>query len=224
MSAQMSKRILNKYIVGCIGCFGLCSLLGMPTVAEAQEQSGFDVQEFRVGVGISAERWAEDAIATIYDKNGKMFPTLSLSYRFHEHLSLDATAGTARLTTENMRNEMQLMPVTVGASLLFGDRNREPFVSVSAGFVQFSEKVLRYYTSEYANQTYGTKMGVDTKAGVRIGTSMLPNTTQHPRQPKGASQLDLEIAMGYRVHQAFGIGTGLNMNAFRTTVGVNIRF
>ena len=43
---------------------------------------GFDVQEFRVGVGLSGERWAEDAIATVYGKNGKMFPTFSLSYRF----------------------------------------------------------------------------------------------------------------------------------------------
>ena len=72
--------------------------------------------------------------------------------------------------------------------------------------------------------TYGTKLGVDTKAGVRIGTSLLPNSTQHPRQVNGPSQLDVEIAMGYRVHQAFGLGTGLNLNAFHSSVGVNLRF
>ena len=67
--------------------------------------------------------------------------------------------------------------------------------------------------------TYGTKLGVDAKAGVRIATSIIPSSTQHPRQPKGASQMDVEIAMGYRTHQAFGVGTGLNLNAFRTSIG-----
>ncbi len=214
-------RTVQSVVQGTLLSVGLC----FAVKAEAQETpKGFEVQEFRIGVGVSAERWAEDAIATIYEKNGKIFPTLSMSYRFHEHLSLDASAGTGRLTTENQRNEMQLLPITVGASLLFGNRHREPFVSVAAGFVQFSEKLLPYYTSEYSNNTYGTKFGVDTKAGVRIGTSMLPNKTQHPRQPQGPSQLDLEIAMGYRVHQAFGVGTGLNLNAFHSSVGVNIRF
>ena len=212
----------------CVVCSAL--LLMLSPNAEAQdstsgtEQSGFAVQEFRIGVGVSAERWSEEAIATIYDKNGKWFPTLSMSYRFHEHMSVDASAGTGRLITENERNEMQFLPVTVGASLLFGDRNREPFVSVAAGLVQFSEKLFPYYTSEYPTMTYGTKLGVDTKAGVRIGTSLLPNSTQHPRQVNGPSQLDVEIAMGYRVHQAFGLGTGLNLNAFHSSVGVNLRF
>ena len=193
--------------------------------AQAQEvSSGFEVQEFRVGVSISGERWAEDAIATIYGKNGKLFPTLSMSYRFHKNFSIDASAGTARLTTANQRNEMQLLPVTVGASMLFGNSDREPFVSVGAGFVQFSEKLLPYYTSEYPTMTYGTKLGVDAKAGVRIATSIIPSSTQHPRQPKGASQMDVEIAMGYRTHQAFGVGTGLNLNAFRTSVGFNLRY
>ena len=193
--------------------------------AHAQEvPSGFEVQEFRVGVSISGERWAEDAIATIYGKNGKLFPTLSMSYRFHKNFSIDASAGTARLTTANQRNEMQLLPVTVGASMLFGNPDREPFVSVGAGFVQFSETLLPYYTSEYPTVTYGTKLGVDAKAGVRIATSIIPNSTQHPRQPKGASQMDVEIAMGYRTHQAFGVGTGLNLNAFRTSIGFNLRY
>ena len=204
---------------------GSAALFLFSSVAEAQDSgsTGFAVQEFRIGFGVSAERWAEDAIATIYDKNGKWFPTLSMSYRFHEHMSVDASAGTGRLVTVNERNEMHLLPVTIGASLLFGDRNREPFVSVAAGFVQFSEKLLPYYTSEYPTMTYGTKLGVDTKAGVRIGTSLLPNSTQHPRQVKGPSQLDIEIAMGYRV-LAFGLGTGLNLNAFHSSVGANLRF
>lgn len=218
--ARTGARLLNTSVV--LSSVGLLMWTGN---ADAQEgKTGFDVQEFRVGVGVSAERWAEDAISIVYGKNGKMFPTLSMSYRFHEHLSVDASAGTGRLTTANQRNEMQLLPVTVGASLLFGNEDREPFVSVGAGFVQFSEKLVPYYTSEYPIMTYGTKLGVDAKAGVRIATSIVPRSTQHPRQPKGASQMDVEIAMGYRTHQAFGVGTGLNLNAFRTSIGFNLRY
>ena len=209
---------------------GYC-LLGATTIfatistASAQEaSSGFKVQEFRIGVSVSGERWAEDAIASIYGKNGKMFPTLSMSYRFHENFSVDASAGTGRLITENERNELQLVPVTVGGSILFGNSDREPFISVGSGFVQFSESVLPYYTSELPSMTYGTKLGVDAKAGVRIATNIVPNSTQHPRQPQGATQMDFEVAMGYRTHQAFGLGTGLNLNAFRTSIGFNLRY
>ena len=211
---------LSAYVL-----LNLAIVYATTNTAHAQDvPSGFEVQEFRVGVSISSERWAEDAIATIYGKNGKLFPTLSMSYRFHKNFSIDASAGTARLTTANQRNEMQILPVTVGASMLFGNSDREPFVSVGAGFVQFSEKLLPYYTSEYPTMTYGTKLGVDAKAGVRIATSIIPSSTQHPRQPKGASQMDVEIAMGYRTHQAFGVGTGLNLNAFRASVGFNLRY
>ena len=209
----------------CAYLLGVTAVFTTINTAVAQESpSGFEVQEFRVGVGLSAERWAEDAIATVYGKNGKMFPTLSMSYRFHKNFSIDASAGTGRLTTATDRNELQLLPVTVGGSILFGNSDREPFVSVGAGFVQFSEKLLPYYTSEFPTMTYGTKLGVDAKAGVRIATSIVPNSTQHPRQPKGASQMDIEIAMGYRTHQAFGLGTGLNLNAFRTSIGFNLRY
>lgn len=217
-------NLLKSTLGHCGILLGLCSIGVGEAAAQESGPTGFQVQEFRVGVGISAERWSEDAIASIYDKNGKMFPTLTLSYRFHKRLSLDASAGTGRLEAENGRNELQLLPVTVGGSLLFGNESREPFVSVAAGFVQFSERNLPFYDSSLPNMVYGTKMGVDTKAGVRIGTKLISGPSLHPRAASGATQMDVELAMGYRVHQAFGVGTGLNMNAFHTSVGVNIRY
>ena len=71
--------------------------------------------------------------------------------------------------------------------------------------------------------TYGTKLGVDAKAGGKnhINRSQLHSTS---KTTKGASQMDIEIAMGYRTHQAFGLGTGLNLNAFRTSIGFNLRY
>lgn len=199
----------------------VCGVLGYTGSVQAEEK-GFEVQELRLGVGAAAERWQEPALMSVYGKNGKVLPNVSLSYRFHKHISLDVQAGMGRLSTENDRNVFQMLPVTVGTSLLFGNKDIEPFIGVGAGFVQFSEQLLPYIESTSAETVYGTKLGVDTKAGFRIGTRMI-QTTQHPTAPQGFSQMDVEIMMGYRVHQAFQIGTGLNMNAFRFGVGLNFR-
>jgi len=188
----------------------------------SDEVKGFQVQEFRIGVGVTAERWSEEALAMVYDKSGKLLPTVTLSYRFHKRMALDVAAATGRLTAHSDQNEFRLMPVTVGASLLFGNDNVEPFIGVGAGFIQFSE-TLAPYGDLYSQVINGTKLGVDSRAGVRIATRLVPSS-QHPGAPKGPSQLDIELGMGYRVHQAFGIGNGLNMNAFHSNVGVNLRF
>lgn len=196
-------------------------MLGCASIAQAEEK-GFEVQELRLGVGAAAERWQEPALMSVYGKSGKVLPNVSLSYRFHKHLSLDVQAGMGRLNTDNDRNVFQILPVTVGTSILFGNKDIEPFIGVGAGFVQFSEQLLPYVGSTSAETVYGTKLGVDTKAGLRIGTRMI-QTSQHPTAPQGFSQMDVEVLMGYRVHQAFQIGTGLNMNAFRFGVGLNFR-
>ena len=59
---------------------GACLLFGSAVfsatmnTAEAQKpHQGLTFKEFRVGVGLSGERWAEDAIATVYGKMGNCF-------------------------------------------------------------------------------------------------------------------------------------------------------
>lgn len=215
----MKKRIMGIVM---LGMHVLCAQNVYAQTTNSTELKGFQVKEVRVGTGVSAERWSEDALYTIYGKGGKLLPTLYMGYRFHKRISLDASLGTGRLTANSDRNVFQMLPVSVGGSLLFGNDSFEPFVSVGAGFVQYSEKLVPYYNSEYPSITYGTKLGVTTKAGVRIGTRLV-QTSQFP-DPKGPSQLDIELSMGYRVHQAFGIGNGLNMNAFTTNVGLVLRF
>ena len=207
-------KIISFITVFGLGWFGILPLV-------QAEEKGFEVQEFRLGVGLAAERWSEQSLLQIYGKNGKMIPNISMSYRFHKNFSLDVEAGKARLTANDERQVFQVVPVSVGGSVLFGDQNVESFVSVGAGFVQFSEKVTAYERST-TTAIYGTKMGLDSKAGLRIGTRMIQDL-QHPGAPQSFSQMDVELFMGYRVHQAFSIGTGLNMNAFRTGVALKFR-
>ena len=64
---------LRDTVLKCIALIGLWAgvVVGEANAQETVPPSGFKVQEFRVGVGISAERWSEEAIASVYDKNGK---------------------------------------------------------------------------------------------------------------------------------------------------------
>ena len=208
-----------KKITGFITVLGL-GWFGISPSVQAEEK-GFEVQELRLGVGVASERWSEPFLLQVYGKSGKLLPNVSMSYRFHKNFSLDVEAGRGRLTANDERQVFQVVPVSIGGSVLFGDQNVEPFVSVGAGFVQFSEKLTAYERGA-PSAIYGTKVGVDSKAGLRIGTRMVQDS-QHPGAPQSFSQMDVELFMGYRVHQAFGVGTGLNMNAFRTGVALKFR-
>lgn len=224
------KKITSLIIALGIGWFGLVPSAQAQSVQDAvkneisktqKEKKGFAVQEFRLGTGVAIERWNEDALLAIYGKSSKMIPNVSMSYRFHKHFAIDVEAGSARLTANDERQIFQVVPVSTGASVLFGNQNLEPFIGVGAGFVQFSEKLQRYEKSTPV-ATYGTKLGVDTKAGLRIGTRSIQDS-QHPGAPQSFSQMDVELFMGYRVHQIGSIGTGLNLNAFRAGVGLKFR-
>jgi hypothetical protein len=208
-----------KKIILCI-LTSLCFL----NHASAEEEKGFNVQELRFGAGVVAERWADPTMSVVYGKQGKAIPMVYLSYRFHKRFALDAEAGMARLTANVDRNVFQVVPVTVGGSLLFlqDNPNVEPFVGVGAGFVQYTERVLPYILSTTPSVNYGTKLGTDFRAGVRIGTRFV-QTSQHPNAPTGPNKMDVELMIGQRVHHAFGIGAGLNLSAFRASIGLKFR-
>jgi hypothetical protein len=180
--------------------------------------------EFRIGVGVSSERWSDSSFPTVYGKSGKAIPTVSLNYRIFKNMSLDVEAGMARLNANSDRNIFQVVPVTAGVSFFATkSQNIEPFIGVGAGFVQFSEQLLPLLASTTPTVTAGTKFGVDYRVGVRIPTRFSMGS-QHPTASQGAKQMDVEIYVGQRIHHAFGIGTGLNMNAFRVSSSMKFRF
>ena len=75
-------------------------------------------------------------------------------------------------------------------------------------------------------------MGMDIRTGVRIGTRFM-RRTQHPvtpvdadnpGTPPGVKQLDVELMLGQRLHQMFGVGEGFDLSATRIGVGMQLRF
>ena len=175
---------------------------------------GFTVNETRVAFKGIGEAWTDKNIGTVY-RSSRMYGFFGFSQRFHEHYSVYAEAGFARVDSSDKDTALQLIPLTVGATVLFGNEQVEPFVGVGASFVNFMEEIPTGSIS-------GTKLGVDLRGGVRIGTRFI-RKSQHPNAPKGPSQMDVELMLGQRLHHAFGIGTGLDLGATRFGIGVQFR-
>ena len=181
---------------------------------------GFTVSETRVAFKGIGEAWTDKNIGTVY-RSSRMYGFFGFSQRFHEHYALYAEAGFARVDSGDDETALQLIPLTLGATVLFGSEQVEPFVGVGASFVNFMEEIPTGSIS-------GTKLGIDIRTGVRIGTRFI-RKTQHPRgaappnAPRGPKQMDVELMLGQRVHHAFGIGSGLDLGATRFGIGLQFR-
>ena len=92
------------------------------------------------------------------------------------------------------------------------------------------ELVLRAPVPVPNGSVSGTKLGMDFRTGIRIATKFLRSskhpeaayTDKYPVQP-GPKQLDIEIMLGQRFHQLFGVGEGFDLSAIRVGVGMHIR-
>ena len=186
--------------------------------------AGFSTQETRLSFRGIGEAWSDSTFGSVY-RSDRFFGSIGLSHRFHYHYAAYIEGGFTRVDGNNDQTALQLIPMSIGGSLLFGSNKRvEPFLGLGVSFVNFLEQVPNATVS-------GTKMGMDIRTGVRIGTRFL-RRTQHPLTPSepseyrttpGIKQLDVEIMVGQRIHQMFGIGDGFDLSATRLGVGLQLR-
>ena len=181
---------------------------------EQQRESGFSVQEARVGFRGIGEAWSDPFIGSVY-RSSRFFGAGALSYRFHKNFTVDVEAGFVRLDGNDGQSALQMIPFSLGGSVLFGSKNVEPFVGVGAGFIGFVEELP---TAPVA----GTKLGWDLRAGVRVGTRFI-RSSQHSNVSQGAKQMDLEFMLGKRIHHVFNVGEGFDLGAFRAGIGFILR-
>ena len=203
----------------------MLSLLLLGSLVQAQEKptgaswgaDGFKTQEIRVNAGIVQEFWAESSLARIYSAS-ESFVYVGLGYRFHDHFSAGAEIALVDMVGNYNKSTLQLIPTVLYGNVLFGNENVEPFVGLGLSMVHF----LETYPD---NSISGSKVGLDFRSGVRIRTNLV-QPQQHPSVDMGPKQLDIEISLGQRFHQMFGVGegTGFNMSALRIGVGLNTRF
>ena len=205
-----------------------CFLFANPVAAQENAQSnqasspnsfvaGFSTQEARFGLGVVSETWSDTSLGQVYT-NQKLVPHFGLSYRFHRNMTIDAEVGFAQETGNSDKSTFTIVPVTVGASAVFPVGTVEPFFGLGASFVQFSE----VFDTAPSYDVYGTKMGLDVRGGIRIGSRFV-RKSQHPNAPSGPNQMDVQLLIGQRFNQTFGFGDGINLDAFRVGVGLNFR-
>lgn len=193
------------------------------STASAQEtkpswgMSGFDTQETRIMVGAVGEFWADPSITQVY-KASETFVDIALRYRFHQHFSIGAEVGLVDVTGNNNKSTLQIIPTVLQLDVLFGNDRVEPFVGVGLSIVHF----LETYPSATVS---GSKIGMDFRSGFRIKTNFI-QPEQHPSAQMGPKQMDIEVHVGQRMHQMFGVGVGegFNMSALRLGIGLNTRF
>ncbi|MDP6933548.1 MAG: hypothetical protein QGG40_11560, partial [Myxococcota bacterium] len=62
----------------------------------------------------------------------------------------------------------------------------------------------------------------DLRAGLRVGTNLI-QPTMRPGADNAIRSLDVEVFLGRRQHQLFGVGNGFNLSATRAGVGLVAR-
>ena len=188
-----------------------------PETPSSWGMSGFDTQETRIMVGVVGEFWSDPSIIEVY-KASEFFVDLSLRYRFHQHFSVGAQIGLIDLSGNNNKSNLQIIPTVLHANVLFGNDRVEPFIGLGLSMVHFLETAPSSTIS-------GTKVGMDFRSGFRIKTNLV-RQQQHPSVQMGPKQMDIEVHVGQRFHQIFGVGAGegFNLSALRLGVGLNTRF
>ena len=111
----------------------------------------------------------------------------------------------------------QLVPL----SLLAGYRLSHPQFELAIG-IGPALTVWNEVTDDSALS--GSKIGFAMTTAVRIPTRLVQPPPFHHEVQSGPSRVDVELSLGRRQHQAFGLGSGLDLSAWRAGVGLLARF
>jgi hypothetical protein len=175
------------------------------------------------GVG---ELWQDPNIIKVYERSSRFSGAGFLSYRVWRFVAVDVEAGFHRMgaieleSDSNIRGSestsLQLVPMCFGASANHRVGELELFGSLGLAVTSFSDLSRN-------GAVNGTKFGPSVQAGVRIDTGFADPSI---RRDAGTQlrAVDLEIMVGRRQHQAFGVGDGLDLSAWRASVGLLARF
>ena len=168
-----------------------------------------------------AEVWSDAAIASVY-RSSAFSGSVSATWQFHRFLAADLELAYFRTTgDENQRIEMT--PIALDLSVWKNIGNIEIFGGAGPAIVPWSDRGMDLRT--------GTKLGMDTRIGVRVGTTLY-DPPDYPPSPM--ERVDLEIYVGRRTHFGpttnvvtpgeVGSGSGrLDLSAARAGIGFKVR-
>ncbi len=169
------------------------------------------------GIG---EVWQETAIALVHSSSrfggaGFFHTGLTRAIGFELELGYNQMKGKAVDPTTNEQtgnsSTLELVPISMGATLRAGGPTSEVFIGAGPALVAFNDR-------SPTNAISGVKIGGDVRAGVRIHTHFLQESIRPGA--RGLRRLDFELMLGRRQHQPFGVGSGLDLSAWRIGAGL----
>ncbi len=204
-----------------LGCGALACALTFSAPALA-ESDGIGLILGARGMG---EVWQDPQVAQVY-RSSRFGGTGFATYGVWRFLSVSAEVGYHRMLgdavsqgTGGMMEDgtvMELIPLSLCAEATHKLGGVEVFGALGPAATHFSEMAPQQTTS-------GTKIGAVLMAGARIDTGLYEKSIRPDRQSRLRS-VELEVLLGRRQHQIFGVGEGLNLSAWRVGAGLLARF
>lgn len=206
-----------------------CALLLLaPGMAWAQDadDAGDETSGVLLGARGVGEVWQDANLILDVGRSSRFGGSGVLSYRVWRMFSVDFEAAYHRMSgtehtvtshqlgTEATSFELVPLVFAVGANHQAG--NVEVFANLGSAVTIYSS------THPQAGTISGTKFGLSVLGGVRIDTGLVqPSIRRDANQPVKA--VELELMIGRRQHQLFGVGDGLNLSGWRVGVGLLAR-
>jgi len=172
------------------------------------------------GVG---EIWQESAVVMVHRSSrfgGTGFFSTGLTplIGMEFELGYNRMVGNAIEPKTNQKtggqSSLELVPVSIDVTARVEGPSSEVFVGMGPAFVAFNDR-------SPTNAISGMKLGINMRMGIRIHTHFL----QQSMRPGagGFKRMDIELMLGRRQHQMFGIGSGLDLSAWRVGGGLVCR-
>ncbi len=225
----MAAPCLTSTLRRACGLF-LVLLVLCPAIALAQSDEPTDDESAGLLLGARGvgEVWQDTYLVRELGRSSRFGGGGFISYRAWRFLSVDFEAGyhsltgmahtpetSQRATADDDQTSFELIPMALSVSASHRIDRVEVFGAVGCAITAF--------THSSRNQTItGTKFGPAFQAGARFDTGLVQQSIR--RDAKNVLQsVDLELVLGRRQHQPFGVGTGFDLSAWRVGVGLVAR-
>lgn len=168
------------------------------------------------GVG---EVWQESAIVMVH-RSSRFGATGFFHTGISRLLGVELELGYTRLkgkaidpaTNQRTGNTatLELVPISMDTTIRVEGPTSEVLFGIGPAFVSFNDR-------SPTNAISGMKIGLDMRVAMRIHTHFI----QQSMRPgaRGMKRMDFELLLGRRQHQAFGVGSGLDLSAWRVGAG-----
>ena len=109
------------------------------------------------------------------------------------------------------QSTLELVPIAMDGTIRMEGASSDLIFGFGPAFVSFNDR-------SPTNAISGMKIGVDMRMAVQIHTHFVQESIRPGA--RGMNRMDVEFLIGRRQHQAFGVGQGLDLSAWRIGLGL----